>query len=123
MAARFQIDIERRTLGLGTSPFECDDLGVIPSGEVMKAGGNDFFPPYQHGTDHRVGTGPAGSLEREAAGLAQIAPVGISPFQVGQLFYSLLWRGPAARSTGAPLRSLMSSSNSTMNSLMSLNER
>jgi hypothetical protein len=90
MAARLQINVQRCALGLGASPFERDDLGVIPSGEVMKTGGNDFFSPNQHRADHRVGTRSAGGLEREAAGQAQIALVRISPSQGRQLFYSLL---------------------------------
>ena len=90
MAAGLQIDIERRALGLVASPFERVDLGVISSGEMMKAGGNDFFSPHQHRSDHRVGTGSAGGFEREAAREPEVTFVGVSPCRAGQLFYSLL---------------------------------
>ena len=123
MAAGFQIDVERRPLGLSAGPLERDDLGVIASGEAMIARRDDSFPSHEHRADHRIGTGPARCFQSEAASHAQVTLVGISPGRVGQLLYSLLSRGAVARSSGSPLRSLMSSSNSTMNSLISLNER
>ena len=46
-----------------------------------------------------------------------------SSVSAGQRCYSLFWRASAALMSGMPLRSLSSSSSSTMNSLMSLKER
>jgi hypothetical protein len=93
---------------------------VFP-GAPVKTGSDDLSASDQHGTDHGIGTRSADSFKSQTTSQTQVPLVQVSREPVGQSDYSLLGRVELV--TGAPLRSLMRSSNSTMNSLMSLKER
>ena len=121
MTPGFQVNIERGSLGFCTRAPESHDFCMVFSCAAVVTGSDELSASHQNGTDHRIGTRPAGSFQRQTTSLAQVTLVQVSRGPVGQSGYSLLGRLELV--AGAPLRSLMSSSNSTMNSLISLNER
>jgi hypothetical protein len=121
MAARLQVNVKRGSPGFGTRAFERNDFCMVFSRAPVITRGDEFSTSHQHGADHRIGTCPPGSFKRQTTSQAQVTLVQVSRRPVGQSAYSLLGRVELV--ADAPLRSLMSSSNSTMNSLMSLNER
>ena len=122
MAARLERDIERRPLGLGAGLFERVDFGMVAAGKVVIAGADDLAAAHEHGADHRIGAGSSRGFARQTTGQAQIAPVLLGSLGAGQC-YSLLGRESPDLACGKPLRSLINSSSSTMNSPMSLNDR
>ena len=109
----------RRSAGV----LERVDFGVIAAGEFVIAGGDNFPAPHEHRADQRIGTGSAGRFARQTAGQAQIFFVLSARASFGQRGYSLFCLSLGDLRAGPPLRSLINSSNSTMNSLMSLKER
>jgi hypothetical protein len=121
MATGFQVNVKRGSLGFGTRAPERNYFCVVFSGAPVITGRDELSASHQHGADHRIRTRPAGSFKRQTTSQAQVTLVQVSRRPVGQSDYSLLGRVKLV--AGTPLRSLMSSSNSTMNSLMSLNER
>src|SRR5437773_2160733 len=75
MAARLQVDVKRRSLGFGTGPLECRDLGVIPASGLMETAPDDSAISNQHRSDHRIRAGPAGGLQRKPASYAEITSI------------------------------------------------
>ena len=122
MAAGLEIEVEGRAARPCARMLECVDFGMIAAGKMMITGADDFIAADQDRADHRIGTRSAGGFLREPAGKPHVTALGIGPRPFRQLGQSLLVRGAAARSA-VLFRSLMRSSSSTMNSLMSLNER
>ena len=94
---------------------------MVFASKPMKARGDDFPASHQHCTDHRIRTRPTRSFEGKTTSHTEVTFIQIRPGLVGQMNYSLLGRVEFV--VGTLFRSLMSSSNSTMNSLMSLKER
>jgi hypothetical protein len=62
MAAWFQIDVKRCAPGFGAGSLERDDLGMVPSSDLVETGANHFSSPHQNCADHGIGTGPADSF-------------------------------------------------------------
>jgi hypothetical protein len=62
MAARLQIDVERRSLCLGAGALERHDFGVIAAGQLVESAPNDFTIANQHRSDHGIRAGPAGGF-------------------------------------------------------------
>ena len=124
MAARLQVNIECRAFRFGTRTLECNDFGVIPTGELMKTRSDDSSISHQHRSNNRIGTGPAGTLQGETTSQAEIAPIfRTTRYDLGQPRHPRRGREASAFPAGRFLRSWISSSSSTMNSLMSLKER
>jgi hypothetical protein len=121
MAAGFQINIERGSFGFRAGAFNGNDFRVVPPRDSMESRGDDFSTPHQHRADYGIGAGSSRAFDGKTTSHAQIMLVQISPGAPGQNRYPLFDRLELV--PGRPFRSLMSSSNSTMNSLMSLNER
>ena len=122
MAARFEGDVESRTPGLGAGLSKSIDFRVRTPGLVMIAGADDFVATHDHRAHRRIGARSPHSFARQTTGHAEVVNLLPRSLVPGQR-YSLLGRVSPGLKCGTVLRSLMSSSSSTMNSPMSLNER